>query len=522
MTGRDLGTFGSIMEDEGVINMASQDVIVVGSGGAGLAAAVSAASSGATVLLLEKQPSIGGTTALSVGSITGARTRLQRRRGINDSVESFAEDIAAFVPTNLRKSDDSVLRYFYAAEAGDTIGWLEDLGVAFAGPYPETPHRVPRMHNVVPGSASYIRILQREARHLRVSIQCNVDTLRIMRNDRGRCSGIEYLQNGTKYQAQATKGIILATGDFSGSNSLREKYLPSMAANAIPVNPNNTGDGHLLGMEVGAQCVNMETVIGPDLRFQRGNNPWFIRTIPERRWVTKPLAAAVSAAPRRLIQPIARKLLVAHMSPSAKLFEQGAILVNLDGRRVCDNIRGTAALALERAATGYIVLDRNIADQFNHYPKAISTAPGIAYAYFDDYVRGRPEIVHQGSDLAELARALRLDVNNLSTAVSTASAGFESPFYALGPVQSMLTGTEGALAIDDSCRVLDHADQPIPGLYAAGSVGLGNLMMFGHGLHIGWAMTSGRIAGKMIMREINEDTSISENENTARQILSEA
>ena len=63
------------------------DVIVVGGGGSGLAAAVSAAEQGCSVLLLEKQASLGGTTGIAVGSFTSSGTRLQAKAKIEDSAE---------------------------------------------------------------------------------------------------------------------------------------------------------------------------------------------------------------------------------------------------------------------------------------------------------------------------------------------------------------------------------------------------------------------------------------------------
>jgi fumarate reductase flavoprotein subunit len=68
----------------------------------------------------------------------------------------------------------------------------------------------------------------------------------------------------------------------------------------------------------------------------------------------------------------------------------------------------------------------------------------------------------------------------------------------LGPVKAYFTTTEGGAAIDTSCRVLDDLGAPIPGLYAIGQNGLGGQILRGHGLHIAWAMTSGRLVGKWL------------------------
>jgi len=68
----------------------------------------------------------------------------------------------------------------------------------------------------------------------------------------------------------------------------------------------------------------------------------------------------------------------------------------------------------------------------------------------------------------------------------------------LGPAKAYFTTTEGGAAIDQQFQVLDQDDQPIPGLYAIGQNGLGGQILWGHGLHICWAITSGRLVGQML------------------------
>ena len=69
----------------------------------------------------------------------------------------------------------------------------------------------------------------------------------------------------------------------------------------------------------------------------------------------------------------------------------------------------------------------------------------------------------------------------------------------LGPAKAYFTTTEGGVAIDRQFRALDMQDEPIPGLYAIGQNGLGGQVLWGHGLHIAWAMTSGRLVGRQLM-----------------------
>ncbi|MBI4193849.1 MAG: FAD-binding protein [Betaproteobacteria bacterium] len=83
----------------------------------------------------------------------------------------------------------------------------------------------------------------------------------------------------------------------------------------------------------------------------------------------------------------------------------------------------------------------------------------------------------------------------LAKARSGAIALRTAPDYALGPVKNYINFTDGGLAVDERLQVLDERGQPVPGLFAAGSTGQGGLLLKGHGHHLGWAFTSGRLAG---------------------------
>jgi fumarate reductase flavoprotein subunit len=120
--------------------MKSVDLIVVGGGGAGLMAAVTAAGLGKNVVLLEKAQQLGGTTALSVGSISASRTSYQTAAGIADSPLSHVSDLEA-ATQRLGIEDDPKLRTLLADNAGETVEILKGLGVNFLGPFPQPPSR---------------------------------------------------------------------------------------------------------------------------------------------------------------------------------------------------------------------------------------------------------------------------------------------------------------------------------------------------------------------------------------------
>jgi len=470
----------------------SYDVIVVGGGGSGLAAAAAAGQAGAKVLVLEKQPTLGGTTWLAVGSISAAGTRLQKRAGIQDDPQGFIEDMAAFT-ADLLPRDNPDLRAMLAREAGKTVDWLEDLGVAFAGPYAEPPHRVLRMHNTVPGPRLIVDRLERAARISGAVIQTGATTQELLQDSNCRVYGVTYLVDGQEQRAIARGGVILASGDFSGNDAMRRAYLASGAARAVPLNPNNRGDGFSLVQPLKAALCNMDAIFGPQLRFRRASRLGLNERMPSWPWLARAAAIFFMHAPKWMLKPLVRSLMIANMSPSERLFEAGAVLVASTGQ-LLDSSRPAQSVAHTVDRTGYIVMSAQIAKQFSSLPNYISTAPGIAYAFFNDYARGRPDLVHSAENANSLAVALGMDELSLGSALRGVA---KTPLVALGPVQAMLTTTEGALSVDEKCQVLDINNTVLAGLYAVGCMGQGGMLLRGHGLHLAWAFTSGRIAGNL-------------------------
>ena len=146
------------------------DVVVVGGGGTGLAAASEVARLGRKVILLEKNPQTGGSTSWSVGSITATNTPHQKKAGIKDSADEHFEDLALHAGA-LAPRDNLALRRILVDHTTEMLDWLMSLGVVFVGPMPEPPHRYNRMHNVVPNSKSFAYHLTKHCRALGVDIR---------------------------------------------------------------------------------------------------------------------------------------------------------------------------------------------------------------------------------------------------------------------------------------------------------------------------------------------------------------
>lgn len=490
--------------------VATTDVIVVGAGGSGLAAAVSALEYGLQVLVLERLEQVGGTTGLAVGSFTANRTSLQRRNQIDDSATAHADDAGQFAPAAIEACNNPQLRQFFLQESSATLEWLIKKGIVFHGPYPEPPNRVQRMHNAIPGGRAYISALQREVERLGGSIKCGAKVTRLIQQD-GRVTGVEVETHSGATRWMANRAVVLAAGDYAAAGDLLSRFKGPEFSAVDSINPHATGDGQRLVESVGGELKNMPITYGPELRFvppEDYRSGWWDR-LPARG----PLAAAIAWLtrwmPAGIVGRFAKRVLVTWQHPEDSLFEDGAILVNREGQRFCDERRSPErelAIAALPDRAAYILLDQKLLQRYSRWPHFISTAPQIAYAYIQDYLRLRPDVARQADSLDRLAQSAGIAPAPLRTTVQNYNADQSDPqlklngdkWALLGPVRAYFTTTEGGAAIDQQLRVLTPAGQPIPGLFAVGQNGLGGMILWGHGLHIAWAITSGRLVGAAI------------------------
>lgn len=477
------------------------DVLVVGGGGAGLSAALSAARCGAKTLVIEKNPTLGGTTAMSVGSITATRTALQRKAGIEDSPDAHYEDMTTIAGPNAER-DNLELRRFLVDNVSDTITWLTDLGVTFSGPFPEPPHRVPRLHVALPSSKTYIHYLRRACEQANVEILTS-SALRGLTESEGRITGAEIERDGSLETVVARRGVILATGDYSNGREIKAELMPHLTE-VDAINPASRGEGHQAARQHGAVIRNGDLAAGPKLRFKPPESGGLAKLIPPIRLFAKPLAVALERLPAWLLRPFIMPFLATYLAPEPKLYEYGAVLVNREGKRFTDEAtRAGLDLPSQPGKVGYIIFDDTTAKAFSKWPNFVSTAPGIAYAYVRDYARLRPDVYKSAATVAELAATIGVDAKNLQATLSQSArpadgkgAFDQGPYHALGPLYSWVVTTQGGLSVNTQMQVLRENGGPIAGLYAAGTAGLGGLVVGGHGHYLGWAFTSGRFAGR--------------------------
>lgn len=464
--------------------------MVVGGGGAGLAAAIEARAAGASVVLLEKNDQLGGSTAWSIGSISATGTPHQKRRGIADNPADHWADMPGFAG-ELAARDNDALRRILCDEVPAAFNWLLESGISFMGPMPEPPHRQPRMHNVLPNARAYIYHLERRARRAGVVVHTNMQVTGIVQQA-GRVTGVQ-TNHGKPYSARG--GVVLAAGDFTNSPELKARFMGPQEAKVEGVNLAATGDGQRMAEALGARILNGDLALGPELRFIAPAKETLVRRLPPWRALALFMEWALEHLPAAILRPFMMRFLTTALAPSPALFAAGALLVNRHGERFGDELdRPAWRVPDQPGKVAYILLDQALASRFSAWPDFVSTAPGIAYAYIPDYRRNRPDVYTEGPTLAALAQ--RLGMPPAALDASAAGRLIKAPFIALGPVRSVFVHAEGGLAVDAQHRVLGAGDQPIAGLYAAGSTGQGGLLLKGHGHHLAWAFVSGRRAGR--------------------------
>jgi fumarate reductase flavoprotein subunit len=480
------------------------DVVVVGAGASGLSAAIEAADAGARVIVLEKNPLPGGSSRLSVGSINAAGSSLQKRAGIVDTPDEHFADMDHFMGPFAGK-DNLALRRLLVDHAAESLEWLISLGLCFYGPTADPPHRHPRMHNVLPNSRAYPYYLGRAAQARGVDIRLNAPVSQILRSGDGAVRGVLAHVDGRAVEIEARSGVVLAAGDYSNDPELKQRFRPELAR--IPaINPTATGDGHKLGEALGARVVNGDVVYGPGLRFVEPARPSLVRRLPPSWLLGKLMQWALNLLPAPLFRPFVMSFMTASLGPEASLLRAGAVLVNRKGERFVDElVQPGLAIAQQPGGHAWLVFDQRVATMFSGPPHYVSTAPGVAFAYLPDYQRHRRDLYHRADSLEALARSVGLPAKALCTAIdkrnaappdSVAGGVLQAPFYALGPLESRIVITDGGLAVNGEHQVLREDGSVIPRLYAAGAVGQGGALLAGNGHHIGWAVTSGRRAGR--------------------------
>ena len=198
------------------------DVIVIGSGAAGLSAALAAANLGASVLVVESQPTTGGSSRLSGGHFYAAGTSLQQAIDVQDSADAMFEH---YMTLNQWMVDAGVVRA-YCDLSAPTFEWLRELGVDFPpeGVYVSGTGSTPRGHQPTGGGEAVVNVLEGHCDHSQVEVLVNARVTGLETDADGCVTGIRIGDD-----VATAAAVILACGGFGANPEMIETYYPQAA-----------------------------------------------------------------------------------------------------------------------------------------------------------------------------------------------------------------------------------------------------------------------------------------------------
>jgi len=424
------------------------EIVIIGAGGTGLAAAVTAGQEGASVIVLETNGFAGGNLLVSGGVYNSPEPEMQAKQGIEDSPELFMQQTLAGGDNIANPELVRILAY----NALDGLNWLKELGNEFEDQVIQAPGALhPRSHNTTAplGSGIIKTYLEHIDKMDNVEILYETKGESLIQED-GRVVGvIAKNPDGSKLTVKANKGVIIATGGFSKNAQLVMEYRnaekwPLLDENSVSTNMDSIrGEGIIMAREIGADVVDMDQM--------------------QFLYLGQPKTGLLSG--------------VFNVSAEVTVFvnKEGKRFVAEDARR---DVISSAVFAQEDGMMYMLHSAESLSDPANQL-----NIDGIPMKELLDIGAYGWK---QGDTLEELAKEIGVPAENLvqtiaeyNEAVDTKNDPFgrtllnvkmeKGPFYAIPRVPA-LHHTMGGLRIDTLARVLDTKGEPIPGLYAGGEV----------------------------------------------------
>ena len=424
------------LEDE------TYDVVVLGAGGAGLAAAIEAKAAGASVVVVEKMPFAGGNTLLSYAELACPNNWLQEEKGIEDSPEQFAKEMWEGGGSLAKKELVDII----ANNATGAAEWLRDeIGVEYQDYLVhEGGHSVPRAVEPIKLGAGMIQPMVDYATEQGVKFMYSTKAEEFVVED-GVVTGVVVSSGDQKATITATNGVVLATGGFGANVEMREKYNTRWETLDASVKTTNSpaivGDGIVMAEKIGANLIGMEHI-----QLYPFNNP-----------VTG----------------------VFYGIEAPSWSGEGLIYVNKDGNRFVNevgmrDVRAEGILA--QGGVAYAIYNQAVADRLNMEEK-----------FADEYAKCLADGVYFKADtLEEVAEHFGINAENLVATMDKYNEGIKNNNDEFGRTTSMVTMEEGpwfilegvvsvhhtmgGVEINENTEVLDAEGNVIPGLYAAGEV----------------------------------------------------
>ena len=456
------------------------DVVVVGAGGAGMTAAITAAAEGKSVVILESQSMVGGNSVRATGGMNAGKTVYQDENEFGESAgvektlktaaEKYAdnETITALAKTvseqwaayqanptgyfdsvELMELDtmiggkginDPELVETLCANSADAIDWLDEHGItlhnvsSFGGASVKRIHRPVNAEGKTVSVGSYmIPLLEENCEKAGVQMMLNTTATEILTDDNGAAVGIKATGASGETITINAKAVVLTTGGFGANLDMVVEYKPELKGFMTTNAPGILGQGIKMAQAIGADTVDMDQI------------------------QIHPTVEANTAA---LI--------------TEGLRGDGAVLINAEGKRFIDEV-GTRDVvsAAEIAQTGsysWLVVDQAMAD---------------ASSVIQGYIKKGYTVT--GETYEELGKAMGVDEAAFAETMNTWNGYVEAkndpdfgrtsfankldtaPYYAI-KVTAGVHHTMGGLKINTNTEVLNENGEVIPGLFAAGEV----------------------------------------------------
>lgn len=442
----------------------SVDVAIVGGGSCGLSAALAAHQAGAEVLVLERDPSALGTTAMSTGLIPAAGSRFQTAAGIDDNPSQFASDILA----KAKGQTDLDIVAALAVESAATVDWLADCGVplSLVDSFLYPGHTAMRMHGTPNRTGSELMgSLNQAAERAEIGVLTEATVTDLFADNQGRIHGVRCQRPDGSHEDVGCKAAILACCGFAGNPEMLAEYIPEILGAEFFGHPGNKGDAIRWGRALGAAIA--------DIHSYQGHGG----------------LAAGHGIP--ILWPV---------------IMEGGFQVNAQGKRFSNESKGYSEQAVEVVAqpghvawTLYDERLHQLMQEFDDYRDAMAAKA----------IRSAPTVSELAETLGLPVEALQETFKEVAHATNTGDpdsfgrkfakrATLSAPFYGV-KVTGALFHTQGGLVVDRCGRVQREDGTALPNLFAGGGAARGVSgpsrwgYLAGNGLLT--ATTFGRLAG---------------------------
>ncbi|MDY3115317.1 MAG: flavocytochrome c [Sutterella sp.] len=419
------------------------DVVVIGAGGAGFSAAITAKNAGANVVLLEKMPTVGGNSLISGAEMNVAKNWVQPKLGINDdSPELHAQDT---FKGGDGKGDMKVINVM-THNALDAAKWCRDyLGVRFEddnlfffGGHSRKRALIPFGHT----GTEFISKFQAKADELGIPVIRNMKAEELIKDKSGRVVGVKATMDGKNYTFNAKGGVVLATGGFGANSEMVKKYNPKIDERFKTTDaPGTTGEALYMAQRAGAELVNMG----------------YIQTYP----ICDPISGVIELI--------------------ADSRFDGAIMLNQEGKRFVEELQRrdvlSEAILAQPGAYTWVLWN----DKIGAISNTVKEHP-TEYEAFT-----KQGIMATCDDLKCIADFTKMPLEQLQKTVERVSAmagkGNDKDFHHRAGLVDMSQGkyyvikavpsthhTMGGVRINEHAQVMTADGKVIPGLWAAGEV----------------------------------------------------